>query len=372
MTGVEWYYARGGKQVGPISAVELKQKALSGEIRPDDLIWKEGLAEWTAARNVRGLFDDETHPAPGAPPAFTAKADDGPAAKSAPSGDKSLAAAAASITPTTSRLAGADAKPGAHPFDRLLAAVRKTFSARAVELLSERFIAWGHLFLIVAAVLCALDGTLAWVKTDQGIRSFGFGVGRALMFLGLQFVAYKLFRALTDIVHSTEEEIASSFLLDGLALINVVAGIVALIFCVASMQAGTPVFVFLGIAAFIVCEFAAIVAVHPEASNIKIVEKNGVGEEAVSLFASLLKISSRLAPAVYCAGAAFGALTFGFASVKYFSADGRFVAVAASALGVVTTYYAALAPLVAYLAYLFGYLLVDLCRAILAKKRAEK
>ncbi len=69
MTPVDWYFARGNKQMGPVSAVDLKRLAAAGELLPDDLVWREGLTEWTKARNVRGLFDEESKPAaPGEPP----------------------------------------------------------------------------------------------------------------------------------------------------------------------------------------------------------------------------------------------------------------------------------------------------------------
>jgi hypothetical protein len=48
--------------MGPVSAAELKRLALAGELRRDDLLWREGLTDWSAAKNVRGLFEDERKP----------------------------------------------------------------------------------------------------------------------------------------------------------------------------------------------------------------------------------------------------------------------------------------------------------------------
>lgn len=53
----KWFRRVNGEEVGPHSADELKALAQSGELLPDDLIWKEGLAEWVPARKVTGLFD---------------------------------------------------------------------------------------------------------------------------------------------------------------------------------------------------------------------------------------------------------------------------------------------------------------------------
>lgn len=55
----EWYYqGPAGKRMGPVSADELRKLAAAGRIRPDDLVWHEGLTEWAAARGVKGLFNE--------------------------------------------------------------------------------------------------------------------------------------------------------------------------------------------------------------------------------------------------------------------------------------------------------------------------
>jgi hypothetical protein len=54
----EWFYTRDGRdQTGPVAGSELKQLAAGGEIRPSDLIWKEGMPKPVAARQVKGLFN---------------------------------------------------------------------------------------------------------------------------------------------------------------------------------------------------------------------------------------------------------------------------------------------------------------------------
>jgi GYF domain 2 len=59
MPEVQWYYARNDQQFGPISAAELKQLADSGQLSPDDLLWREGMDSWATAINLRGLFTSE-------------------------------------------------------------------------------------------------------------------------------------------------------------------------------------------------------------------------------------------------------------------------------------------------------------------------
>ncbi|HQE28034.1 MAG TPA: AIM24 family protein, partial [Phycisphaerae bacterium] len=53
---IEWYYAKGNQQLGPVTTQELQAMAADGRLSPEDLVWKEGLADWTPAGRVQGLF----------------------------------------------------------------------------------------------------------------------------------------------------------------------------------------------------------------------------------------------------------------------------------------------------------------------------
>ncbi|MFM2241638.1 MAG: hypothetical protein RLZ97_493 [Verrucomicrobiota bacterium] len=46
----QWYYSKGGQQLGPVPESELSRLAASGEINPaTDLVWREGMADWQPA-----------------------------------------------------------------------------------------------------------------------------------------------------------------------------------------------------------------------------------------------------------------------------------------------------------------------------------
>jgi hypothetical protein len=64
MAEVQWYYARDDKPMGPVSPAELKQLADSGALKPDDLLWREGMDAWTTAINLQGLFSEAASLAP--------------------------------------------------------------------------------------------------------------------------------------------------------------------------------------------------------------------------------------------------------------------------------------------------------------------
>lgn len=74
----DWYYAKNGQQQGPVTSAQLKQLASSGQIGPDDLVFREGGTQWVAASTVAGLF-----PAGGAA-ATTARPPSSPGGGAAP------------------------------------------------------------------------------------------------------------------------------------------------------------------------------------------------------------------------------------------------------------------------------------------------
>ena len=51
----EWYYTRGKERVGPLSSKQLKALAARNEVRPDDLLWTDGMSEGVPA-SIVGLF----------------------------------------------------------------------------------------------------------------------------------------------------------------------------------------------------------------------------------------------------------------------------------------------------------------------------
>lgn len=62
-----WHYARDGQKVGPVGFDALRQLAASGGLRPGDLVWTAGMAQWTPAAVVPALgaaFGTVAYPPP--------------------------------------------------------------------------------------------------------------------------------------------------------------------------------------------------------------------------------------------------------------------------------------------------------------------
>src|SRR6185437_5021211 len=53
----EWHYTLNGQQAAaPVPSVQLKQLAVSGQLKPTDLVWQDGMPDWVPAGSVKGLF----------------------------------------------------------------------------------------------------------------------------------------------------------------------------------------------------------------------------------------------------------------------------------------------------------------------------
>src|SRR5689334_5696493 len=69
---MKWYYAEGGRQVGPVEESALDDLVRQGVVRDDTLVWREGMAAWQRHSAVRGSSNPSAPPpAPGAAAAPT-------------------------------------------------------------------------------------------------------------------------------------------------------------------------------------------------------------------------------------------------------------------------------------------------------------
>jgi len=50
LTNMSWYYAEAGRQIGPVADSDFDRLVAAGTIRPDTLVWREGLPDWRAFR----------------------------------------------------------------------------------------------------------------------------------------------------------------------------------------------------------------------------------------------------------------------------------------------------------------------------------
>ena len=54
----QWYYMKAEQRLGPVLSKELRSLAKTGQLKPNDLVWKDGLDDWVPAEKIKGLFTD--------------------------------------------------------------------------------------------------------------------------------------------------------------------------------------------------------------------------------------------------------------------------------------------------------------------------
>ena len=64
----QYFVAVNGQQTGPFDAAQLRLHAQSGKLAPESLVWAQGMANWTKAREVAELAGSFTAGPPPIPP----------------------------------------------------------------------------------------------------------------------------------------------------------------------------------------------------------------------------------------------------------------------------------------------------------------
>jgi len=371
MSRIQWYYAHGEEQGGPVSPQDLKRMAGVGELSPDDLVWREGMEDWAEARIVRGLFDEAAKPAGTRipPKVVSPPALDEPKA-SRPS---EWAEAPPDLLPPrpVEPLAPTEAgdqmqRPARHPFDLLLDGLRVVFPAALVPAVARVFGLLG-VYGLYAAMLAA--GGLALVVTFKTDR-FGpllAAVAQVLLLMVLQYAAGRFLESLDRLVRTTTSPIASTAVPDCLALLAIAVGLSLLLGAAAAgISSARYAEVAQGLLAFLLCEYLAIVALYPATLGISIVPNARAGEEAIGLLSFLLKAGLRAVPVAFGAGVLWAVLSLLWANYRVLTDPSPSAAMQrAIEVNGWLVYFAAL-PVLGYVTFLAYYLLVDVLGAILS------
>jgi TM2 domain-containing membrane protein YozV len=65
----DWYYTSGGQRQGPVPESQLRQMVAAGQVGPNELVWTQGMAQWSPASTALQQPGQVPVPSgPGAPP----------------------------------------------------------------------------------------------------------------------------------------------------------------------------------------------------------------------------------------------------------------------------------------------------------------
>lgn len=361
MNPIDWFYAKGDKHAGPVNSAELKRLATAGELKPDDLVWREGMADWTVARNVRGLFEEEAKPAgtagQGAPPKV-AEPITVTTANAAPSVSNSTTFAATS--PQVQKTQPASK----HLFDMVLNVVRTQFPATFVESTTKGFVTLGTIGLWTAMGLSVVYGLAVAVK-EQTHEALVAGCIYFVVLAVLQFVGTRFCELLVRLNRSTGANVRSTALPDCLALLGIALGAASLIGTLVPAVIEREFWWILpGLAGFVIGAYLAFIALNLNTINVNLVAESSASEEAIGLISFVAKTAVKLVPVVFGSVAVVGGLLLLYACVEVFASEPKLADALASDAWYLLVRSAAL-PLVAFLAFLLIWLMLDIFRAIL-------
>lgn len=57
---MQWFYSKNNAQHGPVSLEELRNKIATGDVESTDLVWKEGMGDWTPVAKIAELASPGT------------------------------------------------------------------------------------------------------------------------------------------------------------------------------------------------------------------------------------------------------------------------------------------------------------------------
>lgn len=224
---------------------------------------------------------------------------------------------------------------------------------------------------LLAAVMGLGFGVVGAIRTDSLVlllMGAGWFVGVNLAY----FVGTRMLTACAVTLKNTPSNISSSDYLEVLGLGCVVL-LLALLggsaYWAIKVGAMTPVWWALG-GAVVAIWFAAMY-LNPSLISTRVHPTASAGEDAVSLSVLVLKTFVRLAPMVFSILTVVGAGLLGWGLWRLVGAEGfeLFQGGLASFSGFITVAAGLLYPLYAYLAFVLGYLVLDLARSILALPR---
>ena len=352
-----WHYSVNDEQLGPVSLSELRQMLDLGRLTLRDLVWRQGMSEWCTASDIK-----ELNPVP-AELAELADIVDNDEPKRRTKSKSIKKVSADDEAETNEPLAP-------HFFDQFLSLLR--------EGISENFLAsegqgavelgrWAIYLSILVNLAIALYAAIGLKSPEIALGGIGF-VAVALM---LQYSAIKSCGAISQLLRAKTLRMSSTAFFDSLVIMLLIGGIVALVeFSIYAYQfKQTPMYI-VGFGLFILCEYLALILLHPQAIGITISPRASTGEEAIAILTFFMMLPLRFVAAVFAFGSVISTIGSIAALVMLLFANTKSEDDIAGAGGIAAGSMASLLvcaafPFGMYVYFVFAYLIVDVVRSIL-------
>jgi len=354
-----YFVLQNGKQLpAQYSLAEVRQLLVqhSGD---DLLVWREGMAQWVAPSGLPEFAGASGAPPPAPQPSAGARQRSGGRgfAQAANSGVEAFVAA------DESRML-----PHLGWLDTLIASIGRGISVARLDLIDDLARKIGHVFLPAAALMIFLYQIIEAGKTGARARDFLSALWVLPLAVVVQYIAVKFLSADRQLIDRSPNRLSSRAFLDSMALLLVIGILVAVVGGLATainLRSATPALIGLGSAALYVYLLGA--TIHAECVNTTVGGEASAGQEALAIYAFFLKALLRLTPLAYGLASLAGTGLFAYLTIKLVFTDSDAVWTVGLFAGIATYALlgAALLPLLAYLCFVFSYLLIDFLQALL-------
>jgi hypothetical protein len=183
--------------------------------------------------------------------------------------------------------------------DPFVILIRKTLS-ESFFFESENWIAkLGNLSAVISAFLFLTLGVRAAIKEDS-FNAFMIGIAAFLLTLLVQYISIKFVEPTISSILNIQTSVSDSSILDIISLLFFLSGLGALVtgayFAIKLDEFNDFL---IGICMFFSASFAASLYINPNLVNIVIIESQGPAEDAIGVFSSFMKVSTRLCVIAY-------------------------------------------------------------------------
>ncbi len=243
---------------------------------------------------------------------------------------------------------------------------KKLLSAKLLNFCIKWLTLIGHIGIIVAAAIGFLFTVIFAFKINQLDLFLTAFVWVILLFV-IQYTAHKFSSSGEELIKNNPSQLASKNFLDCLGFLILLLGVFIFVTSIILLIRGATLVDFLeGVGTFVFLEFVALVAFNFKEVNVKHVEENSAGQEAIGILTFFIKTGMKLVPIIFGAFVAIGTIMLFIEGLRIFGSGAGFAFrniqkdIAPLILG------AALIPFLSYVFFAFAYLVIDIIRAILS------
>ena len=356
-TSAVWHYSVNEEQLGPVTLNELRRMLDLGQLTLRDLVWRQGMSEWSTASEIK-----ELNPIPAELADLADIVDNDEPKRRTKS--KSIKKVSDDDNDETNE------PLSPHFFDEFLSLLRENISENYVSSEGAGSVEVGRwaIYLSILINIAIALYVAFWLKSPE--IALG-GIGFAALALMLQYSAIKSCGAISQLMRAKTLRMSSTAFFDSMVIMLCIGGIIALFaFSIYAYRFKQTSMYVVGIGIFILCEHLALTLLHPQAIGITISPRASTGEEAVAILTFVMMLPLRFVAAVFALGSVVSTIGSIVAFFLLLFAKSKNMDEIASAGGIaagsmVSLLVCAAFPFGMYVYFVFAYLIIDVIRSIL-------